>query len=147
MRMKKNQCAIKWNRHLVHLRDGGCISLDWAIENKNLKEEIIEEEDEGIVDYQPILALIPGITGENMDKYLEDTIIEANQYGFKCVVVNHRGMSSTTLTVCIDTYYIYIYIYRLKNYITQRAQRTHMLDLFTSRINIQHPQYMLQAIH
>ena len=44
-----------------------------------------------------ILVLFPGMTGNNQDIYILNTITQAHDHDFICVVVNHWGAPGTTI--------------------------------------------------
>lgn len=46
----------------------------------------------------PLLIMIPGLTGERNDLYILNTIEEAIEEGYQCVLVNHRGAVDTMVT-------------------------------------------------
>ena len=94
-RHKHRKDKIRFLRELVDLEDGGCISLDWAIGEKNtLGEE------------KSIIGLLPGVTGDSSDLYIHNTLRQAMNAGFKCVVINYRGLGGTPLKVT-STFIIY----------------------------------------
>ena len=91
---------IKWDRELIGQSDGGESALDWPI---------FDEVEQKFSDSTPILVLLAGLTGGKNDIYIADAIHEAVRYGYKSVLINHRGCSNSQLKV--NNLYIYIYIY------------------------------------
>lgn len=78
-----------YTRTLVPLRDGGQISLDW-IQHPDVDQNFDQS--------TPIVALLPGLTGNRYCGYVKALIGEVCRRKFKCVVLNHRGCSQTPLT-------------------------------------------------
>ena len=76
-------------REMLPLADGGEIALDWAVPHE--VDDLVELKD------LPVLALVPGISGEHFDLYMRSTIAEGVRAGYCVVAVNHRGARNTEL--------------------------------------------------
>ena len=76
-------------REMLPLADGGEIALDWAVPKE--VDDLIDLKD------LPVLGLVPGISGEHFDLYMQSAIAEGVRAGYCVVVVNHRGARNTEL--------------------------------------------------
>jgi len=81
--------GIQYAREFVNLDDGGQLALDWSY-----PEEFTKDSD---MISHPILCLVPGLTGASGDVYILNTIAQAHDLGYICVVINHRGAPGTYL--------------------------------------------------
>ena len=77
------------SRTLVPLADGGQISVDWTIH---------DDVDSSFTDSTPVIAILPGLTGDRYDDYMKALIEEVVKQKYKCAIINHRGCSRTPLT-------------------------------------------------
>lgn len=66
---KKLGNTIIYRRELFKLSDGGTIALDWA----NYNESDVK---------RPILALLPGLSGDNLQSYIISTVTEAEKHNY-----------------------------------------------------------------
>jgi len=70
---------LNYNRQLFTLRDGGQIGLDW-----------ISKQERGAD--QPIVLLLPGITGSSQSEYMKVLVkVACDEVKARCVVFNFRG--------------------------------------------------------
>eukprot|EP00830_Metopus_es_P015081 TRINITY_DN4222_c0_g1_i1.p1 TRINITY_DN4222_c0_g1~~TRINITY_DN4222_c0_g1_i1.p1 ORF type:complete len:257 (-),score=17.80 TRINITY_DN4222_c0_g1_i1:397-1167(-) len=76
-------------RVIVPLSDGGEISIDYIFSNNTRKSLSAQT---------PIVVILPGLTGDRCDEYIQSIINEVISRDFLCVVINHRGCSGTPLT-------------------------------------------------
>lgn len=104
MKKKFSLCIA---RELFKLSDGGTIGIDWV---DNIPKKNSEN---------PILVIIPGISGNNDEQYILNTIKEAHKYGYQCVIINYRSGSGIKLTV---SKFNFIFIYRVHEPIQQRVK-------------------------
>ncbi|CAI5456365.1 unnamed protein product [Caenorhabditis angaria] len=76
---------LPFQREIVEFDDGGAAGIDWLIP-------------EGADDNTPIVVFLPGITGSTHDaSYVLHPVIEARDKGWKCLVVNPRGLGGVKL--------------------------------------------------
>ncbi|EFO96698.1 hypothetical protein CRE_17088 [Caenorhabditis remanei] len=76
---------IIFSREIVEFEDGGAAGIDWLIP-------------EGTDDTTPIVIFLPGITGSTHDSsYVLHPVMEARDKGWKCLVVNPRGLGGVKL--------------------------------------------------
>lgn len=83
--------ALKYERELMTLSDGGTIALDWHMDETGGKPHSLGYQ-------RPILVCFSGLSGGNDNLYLYSMIKQATLAGFKCVVVNFRGSAGIPLT-------------------------------------------------
>ncbi|CCD63974.1 Protein abhd-3.2 [Caenorhabditis elegans] len=77
--------SLPFTREIVEFDDGGAAGIDWLIP-------------EGADDTTPIVVFLPGITGSTHDSsYVLHPVKEARDKGWKCVVVNPRGLGGVKL--------------------------------------------------
>lgn len=84
-----------YERELLELSDGGMIALDWFL---------CPDEDGKADRYKstkPLLAMIPGLTGDHTNMYMLSTIKRSQREGFDVVIVNYRGLAGVPLKVRI----------------------------------------------
>ena len=85
------QRIIEWRSQITYLRefftlsDGGRIAIDWV-------DHLADQNN------QPILVVIPGLTGNNNAEYVLNSIKEAKKYNYQIVLINYRAGSGTPLT-------------------------------------------------
>eukprot|EP00347_Sterkiella_histriomuscorum_P004112 403361706 len=63
--------------------------------SKNLSFQMYDQQDDQQIDEQyirvnPLIIIVPGLTGDSKNLYSISTIKEAEKYGYDCVVVNYR---------------------------------------------------------
>lgn len=85
----KKKDSYAYERTFLKLEDEGQISLDWII-FPQIEQNFNKE--------TPLLAILPGLTGNRQCGYLKVLLREAETKGYKCVVINHRGCADTPLT-------------------------------------------------
>lgn len=86
----KLRFPLKFERELFKLSDDGTIALDWVIDHEGGHPKKLSQ--------RPILICISGLSGGNDNLYLYSLIREAQNQGYKCVVLNFRGTSGIPLT-------------------------------------------------
>ncbi|KAK7007486.1 Phospholipase abhd3, partial [Halocaridina rubra] len=74
---------IKYRRELLPLQDGGQVCLDWL--------------DVTVKENQPLIIILPGLTGSSQSEYIKSFILTAQNIGIRCVVFNHRGRGGVAL--------------------------------------------------
>ena len=97
----------EYEREFFTLSDGGVIGFDWYLcpEDKqpsgqqNLKKKDLCKENSG----RPLLAVIPGVTGDNTKLYMISLVKAACKNGFDLVCINYRGMAGVPLKVYYET--------------------------------------------
>ena len=82
---------IVFRREMIKMADGGTVALDWS----NYKETKTKEERKR----RPILALLPGLSGDAYRSYTVSVIDESEKYGYQPVVINYRGGGGFKITV------------------------------------------------
>jgi len=73
---------IKYDRELIHLQDGGQISLDWVHNPTENKPKIV-------------IVILPGLCGCKEEFYVKETIWQCISQNLGVVVINQRGLSGT----------------------------------------------------
>ena len=86
--MLKRKKAIRYERELFKMKDGGTIAIDWV-------DEIPHP---GLKSKKPIVAIMPGLSSDNDVVYVLNLLISAKQAGLRPVVINYRGASKVELT-------------------------------------------------
>ena len=81
--------GFKYVRKMHTFHDGGKTALDYVLPHANASLTELRE--------LPLLFLVPGISGENYDYYLRNSVVKGIKYGYQVVVVNHRGAEGTKL--------------------------------------------------
>jgi len=104
---------IAYRREVVTFTDGGQAGLDWhgegneeeEVKKENSREE--ETEQQPIVvkgekekdDSQPIVVILPGLTGSSQSEYVKTFVnVAREQVGARCCVFNYRGRGGCHLT-------------------------------------------------
>ena len=84
------------------LSDDGQILIEWIVCNSTKEnyelEEIYKRKN-------PLLVVVPGLTGDITALYMHSTIIEARKHNYDVVIVNYRGQGGLKITV-INSYII-----------------------------------------
>ncbi|KAK8751707.1 hypothetical protein OTU49_009894 [Cherax quadricarinatus] len=65
------------------MKDGGQICLDWL--------------DVTVVDDQPIVIILPGLTGSSQSEYVKSFVLAVQETGARCAVFNNRGLGGVQL--------------------------------------------------
>lgn len=82
---------FKTEREIFEFSDGGQIALDWFMHKESkAKEEAGEKQ-------KPLLAIIPGVTGDASKMYMISLAKASYQHGYDVVVVNYRGLGGVPL--------------------------------------------------
>jgi predicted alpha/beta-fold hydrolase len=68
------------------LKDGGELALDW-LEPKDSSKKV------------PLVLVLPGLTGNSQAEYIKSLMRAAQSEGFRCVVLNNRGLGGVDLKV------------------------------------------------
>lgn len=76
-----------YDRELIILPDGGTVSIDWAIFEKDLPSS------------NKILLIAPGVTGGSRSQYIRNAVEEGENFGYRVGVMHGRGIEGTPLTV------------------------------------------------
>jgi len=74
------------------LSDGGTILLDWFI-NPNVETDGKSTSDVNDIQFvrkNPLVVIIPGLTGSSANLYCISTVKEAQKNGYDAVIVNYR---------------------------------------------------------
>jgi len=80
----RSEIKVKFRRQYIETDDGGVISLEWP----NDKD----------VNFDKLLVILPGLTGDASDPYIKEIIQEFDQYkGYKIVVLQYRGVANIPL--------------------------------------------------
>lgn len=79
--------SFDYDRELIRLPDGGTVSIDWAIFDKELPAN------------NKILLIAPGVTGGSRSQYIRNAVEEAEGHGYRVGVMHGRGIEGTPLTV------------------------------------------------
>ena len=77
---------VKFNREILNTQDGGIISLDWTIKDR---ETVVKN------GTTPYVLILHGLTGGSHESYIQDLIVELQQFDYNCVVMNFRGCADT----------------------------------------------------
>ena len=94
-----------YEREIINLSDGGILALDWYFSNQKDKQksDFFKEKSQ-----RPIVAIIPGVNGENNKLYMISLIKAACKNGYDLVCINYRGLGGVPLKVHIFSLIIYI---------------------------------------
>jgi predicted alpha/beta-fold hydrolase len=85
---------FKPDREVFELSDGGAIALDFFYcQNSDGKKSDKE------TSKNPLLVIVPGLTGDCTVLYSVSTVKAALQNGYDAVLVNYRGMAGVPLKV------------------------------------------------
>ena len=82
-------------RFILRLSDGGEVALDWG----ELHDAGRTPDSGTTPTTTPVLLIIPGITGCNMDNYVQHLVEDALLEGYRPVVFNQRGNGGLKLKV------------------------------------------------
>ena len=74
-------------REYIKLEDGGQVSLDWYSNQHDYRNK----------ETDPIVVLVPGLTGNSQTEYLKSLVQDIQVCGYSCVAFNHRSRGGTTL--------------------------------------------------
>ncbi|XP_059481158.1 protein ABHD1 [Neocloeon triangulifer] len=75
---------IVYRRQILPLKDGGELALDWLDpDDCSLKV--------------PLVLVLPGLTGNSQAEYIKSLMLAARAQGFRCVVLNNRGLGGVDL--------------------------------------------------
>ena len=85
---------FKTERELFDLSDGGQIALDWFV-HKDSKAKTEESDEKS----RPLLAIVPGVTGDASKMYMISIAKASYQHGYDVCVVNYRGLGGVPLKV------------------------------------------------
>ena len=89
--LKRTRPKVSFRREMLKMKDGGTVALDWS----NYEDSKTDEERRK----RPILAMIPGLSGDAYRSYTVSVIIEAEKYNYQPVVINYRGGGGFKITV------------------------------------------------
>ncbi|KAH9107997.1 hypothetical protein AeMF1_016734 [Aphanomyces euteiches] len=78
---------VPYCRELLHLDDGGLVSLDWAVPPS--QSDVQQQHD------HPTILLLHGSCGGSWENYMRKAVDELMQNGWRVVVMNSRGCSKT----------------------------------------------------
>ncbi|XP_034982344.1 phospholipase ABHD3 [Zootoca vivipara] len=81
--------SVQYRNELITATDGGQISLDWFDNHDS-----IHYPDASI---RPTILLLPGLTGTSKESYILHMIQESKTLGYRCVVLNYRGIAGENL--------------------------------------------------
>eukprot|EP00274_Cyanoptyche_gloeocystis_P000410 CAMPEP_0196663690 /NCGR_PEP_ID=MMETSP1086-20130531/53844_1 /TAXON_ID=77921 /ORGANISM="Cyanoptyche gloeocystis , Strain SAG4.97" /LENGTH=361 /DNA_ID=CAMNT_0041999605 /DNA_START=282 /DNA_END=1367 /DNA_ORIENTATION=+ len=111
----KNAPHIRYVRQELQMADGGCTALDWnsfklnfvfrATDAEGMHDEpdTVKAVDDFVVEAQkgteedPTLVVLHGLTGGSHESYIRTLLHDAQQKGFRAVVINARGCGGTPL--------------------------------------------------
>ncbi len=82
----------------MNLSDGGALALDWYF-CKESKEMMKKKELSRELSQRPLLAVVPGITGDNTKLYMISMVKASCLNGFDMVCINYRGLAGVPLKV------------------------------------------------
>lgn len=91
------------------LSDGGKILLDWYLNPKvSYESDDDSSNDDGEIEKQykrrnPLIIVVPGLTGDSRNLYVISTLKEAERHGYDAVIVNYRcqaGLKPTVSKIC-----------------------------------------------
>jgi predicted alpha/beta-fold hydrolase len=85
-----------YEREFLELSDGGMIALDWFL----VPDE--HGKTDRLLSTKPLIAMIPGLTGDHTKMYMLSTIKRAQKKGYDVVIVNYRGLAGVPLKVTIS---------------------------------------------
>eukprot|EP00842_Homolaphlyctis_polyrhiza_P000866 jgi/Hompol1/1780/HPOL_002757-RA len=86
--------GLRFDRELVHMPDGGIVSLDWHKPKGSDDGNAHPKAQNGKV---PCVLILHGLTGGSHETYVQDLVAEVAQIGYLSVVMNFRGCSRTPL--------------------------------------------------
>uniref|UniRef100_A0A4W3J5T8 Phospholipase ABHD3 n=1 Tax=Callorhinchus milii TaxID=7868 RepID=A0A4W3J5T8_CALMI len=81
--------SMEYRNELIKTADGGQISLDWIDNDGNLLHPVSAT--------RPIVLILPGLTGTSKESYILHMVKESQSQGYRCTVVNNRGVSGERL--------------------------------------------------
>lgn len=81
----------KFDRELIKCSDGGTIGIDWTIDENGEGRPTNDST-------KPILLLMPGLSGGNMNLYTTSLTKTASVRGYKCGTVLFRGAANIPIT-------------------------------------------------
>ncbi|KAJ1921333.1 hypothetical protein H4219_000649 [Mycoemilia scoparia] len=87
---KKNKPGdVKYERELLHMKDGGNVALDWAPSFESVPK-----------DDRPIVIILHGLTGGSHEYYVRAVAkkFTSDDFNFRVVVANFRGCGRSKLT-------------------------------------------------
>ncbi|KAK9814285.1 hypothetical protein WJX72_003421 [[Myrmecia] bisecta] len=97
---------IAYQRQLLTTVDGGTSAIDWA-EPSASQGTATEPAGNNTIHSvappaspRPVLLLSPGLTSTSQSNYVRRAVDAALRQGWKCGVINHRGLSGVKLTSC-----------------------------------------------
>ena len=106
--------SIVYNREILHLTDGGAIALDWdsgRTEGRSVRYLLDQQFPTRLhpsSSRQPIILLLPGLTGGSNSKYLCQTVELIRARGWQSAVFNFRGIHEPMRTpkpstgICVE---------------------------------------------
>eukprot|EP00347_Sterkiella_histriomuscorum_P007208 403349846 len=97
----KKYISILFKREIFPFQDGGHIAIDWVNDiPQDLSEMAVEQSDPNTnnsFDKRPIVLVLPGLTSNNNEIYMQNILKEASKHGYQAVVINYRGGSNLEL--------------------------------------------------
>ena len=85
-------------REILELSDGGVLALDWYHCDVQISQ--VDKEDScSSSNQKPILAVVPGITGDGTKLYMIELVQAATKHGYDLVCINYRGQGGVPLKV------------------------------------------------
>ncbi|OQR95141.1 serine protease family S33 [Achlya hypogyna] len=79
------QPEVEYSREILHLSDGGIVSLDWALRPDGAR----------FAHDHPTVLLLHGLTGGSSELYIRVTAAKLMASGWRVVVMNARGCADT----------------------------------------------------
>ena len=96
---------LEFTGEVLTLSDGGTILLDWyvnpAVESPRAEGPLGEAQDPQYVRSNPLVIIVPGLTGCSSNLYCTSIIKEAQRRGYDAVVVNYRCQAGLKPTVSL----------------------------------------------
>ncbi|KAH0617784.1 hypothetical protein JD844_016371 [Phrynosoma platyrhinos] len=80
---------VQYRNELITAADGGQISLDWFDNHDSVPYPDSNS--------RPTILLLPGLTGTSKESYILHMIQESKTLGYRCVVLNYRGVAGENL--------------------------------------------------
>lgn len=93
--------APTYVREEFTLKDGGLMALDWTVDSHG---SALPELDSNQRSKQPIMIIVPGLSGKNDNLYCISVINKARKMGFKCCTVIFRGCEGLPLKTPVLSY-------------------------------------------
>ncbi len=85
---------INLQREEIILSDGGTILLEWGeCDSKKQRLQTIDLQADGDTEQvrtNPLVIIVPGLTGDSSNLYMTSLIVEAHKHNYDTVIVNYR---------------------------------------------------------